>query len=77
MLRCKAERVGVGGSDEGIDLHDLHVVLREAEVDAEIAERDVVQLHIEALRIGAGIHAGAEAGAVVTMYYKCAWNQLN
>jgi hypothetical protein len=26
LLRRKAERVGVGGSDEGIDLHDLHVV---------------------------------------------------
>ena len=64
LLGEEAQRVGIGGGREGRDLFDLNVVLGDAEIKAQIAQRDIVHLQVEALGIGGGFNEGAEAGAV-------------
>ena len=65
LLGEKPHRIGIGGGGEGFDFLDLDVVHRDPGVEAQVAQRDVVDLEVKALRVGRGFDEGAEARAVV------------
>ena len=64
LLREETHGIGIGGRGEGFDFFNLDVVARDADIEAEVAQRNVVHLEVEAFRVGGRLDEGAEAGAV-------------